>query len=101
MNLKTFLFGCVSLSAITLLATPTAAFAQDTLRSNKVITNAQMLGIGAVNVLDTYLTPEEYAGTELRYVSHSERENGTKLSRELIHQAQTVSVRNRKGTTKE
>ena len=59
MNLKTFLFGCVSLSAITLFATPTAALAQDTLRSNKVITNAQMLGIGAVNVLDTYIIPEE------------------------------------------
>ena len=101
MNLKTFLFGCVSLLAITLFATPTAAFAQDTLRSNKVITNAQMLGIGAVNVLDTYLTPEEYAGTELRYVSHSERENGSKLSRELMHQAQIMSVRNRKENNNE
>ena len=55
-----------------------------------------MLGIGAVNTLDTYLSPEEYTGTELRYISHSVRENSSKLSRELIHQAQLLSVHNRK-----
>ena len=55
-----------------------------------------MLGMGAVNTLDTYLSPEEYTGTELRYISHSVRENGSKLSRELIHQAQLLSVHNRK-----
>ena len=60
-----------------------------------------MLGIGAVNTLDTYLSPEEYTGTELRYISHSVRENGTKLSRELIHQAQLLSVHNRKENNNE
>jgi len=60
-----------------------------------------MLGIGAVNTLDTYLSPEEYTGTELRYISHSVRENGTKLSREIIHQAQLLSVHNRKENNNE
>ncbi len=96
MNLKKSLFSCISLSAITLFTTSTSVLAQDTLRNDKVITNTQMLGIGTVNALDTYLSPEEYTGTELRYASHSVRENGSKLSRELIHQAQILSVHNRK-----
>ncbi|MBF1620043.1 MAG: DUF3316 domain-containing protein [Prevotella sp.] len=101
MNLKKSLFRCFSLSAITLFALSSPTLAQDTLRSNKVITNTQMLGIGAVNTLDTYLSPEEYTGTELRYISHSVRENGTKLSRELVHQAQILSVRNRRENNNE
>ena len=101
MNLKKSLFRCFSLSAIILFALSSPTLAQDTLRSNKVITNTQMLGIGAVNTLDTYLSPEEYTGTELRYISHSVRENGTKLSRELVHQAQILSVRNRRENNNE
>ena len=101
MNLKKSLFRCFSLSAIILFALSSPTLAQDTLRSNKVITNTQMLGIGAVNTLDTYLSPEEYTGTELRYISHSVRENGTKLSRELLHQAQILSVRNRRENNNE
>lgn len=101
MNLKKSLFRCFSLAAIILFALSTPTLAQDTLRSNKVITNTQMLGIGAVNTLDTYLSPEEYTGTELRYISHSVRENGSKLSRELVHQAQILSVRNRRENNNE
>ncbi|MBF1610081.1 MAG: DUF3316 domain-containing protein [Prevotella sp.] len=101
MNLKKSLFRCFSLSAIILFALSSPTLAQNTLRSNKVITNTQMLGIGTVNTLDTYLSPEEYTGTELRYISHSVRENGTKLSRELVHQAQILSVRNRRENNNE
>nr|WP_313980737.1 DUF3316 domain-containing protein [uncultured Prevotella sp.] len=101
MNLKKSLFRWFSLSAIILFTTSTPTLAQDTLRSNKVITNTQMLGMGAANTLDTYLSPEEYTGTELRYISHSVRENGTKLSRELVHQAQILSVRNRRENNNE
>ena len=101
MNLKKSLFRCFSLSAIILFALSSPTLAQDTLRSNKVITNTQILGIGAVNTLDTYLSPEEYTGTEFRYISHSVRENGSKLSRELVHQAQILSVRNRRENNNE
>ena len=75
--------------------------AQDTLHTNKIITNAQMIGIGSVNVLDTYLSPEEYRGGELRYISLTERENGTRISRELVHQAHLLSARNRAENNKE
>ena len=75
------------LLAFSLLLYGVAADAQDTLRSGKIITNAQLVGIGHVNQLDTYLTPSEYTGGEIRYVSHTLRENGTPLLREIIHQA--------------
>ena len=88
MNRSVRLINYTRLLIITLLLTTTKSWAQDTLRSGKVITNAQMIGIGAVNILDTYISPEIYRGSELRYVSHSTRENGSKLSRELIHHAQ-------------
>lgn len=49
-------------------------YAQDTLSSGKIITNVQLVGIGTVNQLDTYLSPSEYTGTEIRYISHTLRE---------------------------
>lgn len=33
-----------------------------------------MVGIGAVNILDTYISPEKYTGTEIRYLSQSHRQ---------------------------
>ncbi|MCR5077873.1 MAG: DUF3316 domain-containing protein [Prevotella sp.] len=83
------------LAACLLLTAMTAGHAQDTLRTGKVITNAQAIGIGTVNILDTYLSPEEYRGTELRYISHSVRDNGSRLSRELVHQAHLALAHNR------
>lgn len=62
-------------------------YAQDTLSSGKIITNVQLVGIGTVNQLDTYLSPSEYTGTEIRYISHTLRENETSLLCEIIHQA--------------
>lgn len=101
MNLMRSLFSRVLISAVSLFAISTAVIAQDTLRSKKIITNSQMLGIGAVNTLDTYLSPEEHKGTELRYIVHSVRENGGKLSRELLHQVQLFSTHNQKGSNNE
>ena len=75
------------LLAFSLLLYSVAVDAQDTLRSNKIITKAQLVGIGHVNQLDTYLSPSEYTGSELRYVSHTLRDNGTPILREIIHQA--------------
>lgn len=51
----------------------TAMAQQDTIVQDKVVTNAKMLGVGATNLLDTYLSPEKYRGTELRYISHTTR----------------------------
>lgn len=70
-------------------------FAQDSLYNNKIITNSKMIGIGKVNVLDTYLSPEEYNGKEFRYFSLTERDNGSNISRELVHQIHFLYLHNR------
>ena len=78
-----------TLIAQALLILPAAMTAQeaDTIPSAKVITNAQMLGVGGVNILDTYLSPEKYTGMEVRYISHTiRRREGARWSRMLVHQ---------------
>lgn len=68
----------------------------DTIPGNKVITNAQMIGIGSVQILDTYLSPEEYSGTEVRYLSHTERRReDSRWSRLLLHQGSFSYSKNR------
>lgn len=70
--------------------------AADTIRSGKTITNTQMIGIGGVDILDTYLSNEKYSGTELRYISHTIREReGRRWSRMLVHQGSITSSTNR------
>lgn len=81
-----------------LLAVSQMAFCQtaDTLRSDKIITNAQMIAVGAADILDTYLSQEKYSGTELRYISHTTRErNGRKWSRQIVHQGSFAWADNR------
>ena len=83
-----------------LLALPLAVFGQvaDTLYNNKVITNAQMIGVGAAAILDTYLSPEEYSGTEIRYISHTiRRRDNRRWSRMLVHQGSFIYADNRSG----
>lgn len=52
------------------------ASAQMSNEPEKTITTTRMLGIGYNNTQDTYLSPEDYGGMELRYISHTMRENG-------------------------
>lgn len=67
------------------------AFAQD-----KVIENMRMIGVGNVNILDTYLSTEKYSGTELRYMSHTLREReGRQWSRLIVHQGFVAYGKNR------
>lgn len=54
---------------ITILFGSTSAAAQE-----KTVTNAKMFAPSYLQVQDTYLSPEEYTGTELRYISHTIRE---------------------------
>ena len=91
-------------AVVTFLILSLAASGQvpDTLRSDKVITNAQMLGIGAADILDTYLSPEKYKGWELRYVSHTiRRREGRRWSRMLVHQGSFAYADNRAGNANE
>lgn len=70
----------------------------DTIRNGKVITNAQMISVGSSEILDTYLSPEKYSGTEVRYISHTVREReGRRWSRLLVHQGSFSTVESRSG----
>ena len=65
-------------------------------KQDKVIQNTRLIGVGGVSVLDTYLSPEEYSGTELRYISHTVRgSENRKWRRLIIHQGVASYSRNR------
>lgn len=61
-------------------------------------TNALMLGIGYTDMLDTYLSPEKYRGTEVRFISHTRRETTTStLVKEITHEGSVAFADNRSG----
>ena len=95
---------------LSLLLAPMAAMAQNdslqtllsqpgtVLTNDKDITNAIMVGIGATQILDTYLSPEKYRGTEVRYLSHTTRERqSSRWSRQIVHQGDIAYADNRSG----
>ena len=60
--------------------------------------NALMLGIGYTDILDTYLSPEKYRGTDLRFISHTRREkDSTCLVHQLLHEGCIATADNRSG----
>ena len=64
----------------------------------KKVTNAQMIGVGGINILDTYLTQEKYHGTEISYISHTVRQwEGRKWMRVLIHKGSMAKAESRSG----
>lgn len=70
----------------------------DTIPDRYEVTNVQMVAIGATEILDTYLSPEKYSGTEMRYISHTTRETpGSRYSQQIIHQANFADVTDRSG----
>ena len=69
---------------------------------DRIITNSRMIGWGATKVLDTYLSPEEYTGPDLRYISHTLRwREGSRLINALIHQGNIAYIDNRSGDGRE
>lgn len=61
-------------------------------------TNALMLGIGRTNILDTYLSPEKYRGTDVRFLSHTRREkDSTCIVHQLLHEGNIAFADNRSG----
>ena len=89
MRVFLLLFSLVSLSA---------SAQTDTLIGRKVITNARMISLGAIDILDTYLSPEKYTGTELRYISHTiRRHEERKWSQMIVHQGSIAQAGNRSG----
>lgn len=59
-----FLLSCVKISA------------QDSIRHEKYIVRSAMVGVGMANVYDTYLSPLEYKGPELRFMHENMRMTG-------------------------
>ena len=58
--------------------------------------HVRMVGIGAVNILDTYLSPECYQGTELRFISITDKRSRWKsLRQRIIHQGDVSVSHNR------
>lgn len=52
----------------------------------KTVTNTMMVAAGPTNILDTYLSPEKFRGTEVRFISHTLRDYAKRRwSREIVH----------------
>ena len=57
-----------------------------------------MLGVGYTNILDTYLSPEKYRGTDVRFISHTRRENNSaRFVHQLLHEGNIAFADNRSG----
>ena len=68
------------------------------LKQHPLRENALMLGVGYTDILDTYLSPEKYRGTDLRFLSHTRRENdSTCLVHQLLHEGCIATADNRSG----
>lgn len=82
---------CLALLALT-LATATAS-AQES-----HVTTAKSIALGYNATQDTYLSPEEYSGPELRYVSHTLRErDSTRWARLIINEGSAAYGESRSG----
>lgn len=71
--------------------------AQDTLSHEKYLVRSVMVGIGKTNVYDTYLSPLEYKGLELRFMHESMRMTrlmGGRVSAQRIVQVNCSSTDN-------
>lgn len=79
---------CRRLGCICLLLIPNILYAQiDSLENHRYITRAVSYGIGHTNVYDTYLSPQEYKGVDLRFSRETMRMTN------LFH-SHNVSVQN-------
>ena len=68
------------------------------LKQHPLRENALMLGIGYTDILDTYLSPEKYRGTDMRFLSHTRREkDSTCLVHQLLHEGCIATADNRSG----
>ena len=68
------------------------------LKQHPLRENALMLGISYTDILDTYLSPEKYRGTDLRFLSHTRREkDSTCLVHQLLHEGCIATADNRSG----
>lgn len=79
------------MACIAVLATLT------TLASNaQERSHANMLAVGSVEILDTYLSAEKYTGTDVRYINEATRPlKWNHISQTMLHQGEVKFVHNR------
>lgn len=73
-------------------------------QKDSIITRATLYGIGRTNLLDTYLSPMEYTGPELRILRENMRMTkfmDGKVSRQSLFQANVSMTENKAGTGSE
>ena len=78
-----------------------ACFLQANAQKDSIITRSTLYGIGYTNILDTYLSPMEYKGSELRILRENRR--GTKymegkVYRQSMFQANVSMTENKAGS---
>ncbi len=71
--LMTALLGCATLAAQSPEQRAVQALRADSAAQSRFITRATLYGVGATNVFDTYLSPQEYRGFEFRIARESMR----------------------------
>lgn len=77
---------------------------EDSLQQNRYVMRSTLYGIGYTNILDTYLSPMEYTGAEIRVVRESMRMTHLlkgKVSTQSLFQANLSFTENRAGTGSE
>ena len=84
------------LCALTLSALPLSPAAAQQHAVDSTRATSHMLTIGSAEVLDTYLSPEKYEGTEVRYIWQSLSPTRWRhVSRTVTHEGQLTTVHNR------
>lgn len=92
------LWGCV----LSLWLLPAQAQETTDSTSTKQREYARMFAVGHCDILDTYLSPEKYKGTELRYISHQTRYFASgRLAQTMVHQGAFTTTDNRADTGSE
>ena len=92
--------------ALTLLSVFVCSYAQTepTVVGNKTSMRSTMFGVGSANVLDTYLSPYNYKGTEFRLMRETMRMTrlmGGKVSNQTLIDINASFLENRKKTADE
>ena len=73
-------------------------------QKDSIIARSTLYGIGSTNLLDTYLSPMEYTGAELRFLRENRRQSkwmDGKTYRQSIFQANVSMIENKTGTGSE
>ena len=81
-----------------------ACFIQANAQKDSTITRSTLYGIGSTNILDTYLSPMEYTGPEIRVLRENMRMTkymDGKVSRQSIFQANVSMTENKAGSGSE